>query len=136
MKKHYSVHPTLTLTHQEREEKEEKKKQADAENAAIYEQFVQSFGGGGADEGKTFLRGDITGGASSPRGGNPGTPGSSASGAASPSVGLPASFSLLAGKSAAGAGAGSGAKPALPLALAGWVRSGRVRGWEEGGIES
>lgn len=42
--------------------KEEKKKEADVEAAKIYEQFVQSFDGGGADDGKTFLRGGVAGG--------------------------------------------------------------------------
>lgn len=94
---------------QEREEKEAKKKVEDAEAATIYEQFVASFGGGGADEGKTFLRGGVTGAAAA-KGGKPSVPGGAPGGAGS-GAGAGAY-----GPSSAGA---SGSGPALPAALAG-----------------
>lgn len=75
---------------QEREEKERKEKQAEEEAKAIYQDFVQAFGTPSVDEGTTFLRGGVTGGASSAAGaaGRPGVPRSGVGGAGS-SVALP-----------------------------------------------
>lgn len=69
--------------------KEEKKKEADVEAAKIYEQFVQSFDGG-ADDGKTFLRGGLAGGA----------------GGAGGRMGAPPGRGLLGGGGAGAAGRG------------------------------
>lgn len=114
MRAHPPLSPPLflssrTKTPQEREEKEEKKKEADAESAKIYEQFVQSFGVSGADEGKTFLRGGVAGG-STPRGSRLSAPGSGPGGGAGGALGAY-------GPGSGGVGAASAV--AMPLALAG-----------------
>lgn len=101
---------------QEREEKEEKKKEADAESAKIYEQFVQSFGVGGADEGKTFLRGGVAGGPTL-RGSRLSAPASGPAGIGGAGAG---SGLGTYGPGSGGMGAGSAAV-AMPLALAGYV---------------
>lgn len=88
--------------------KEEKKKEADVEAAKIYEQFVQSFDGGGADDGKTFLRGGVAG-APAGRGTLMGAPPGRGVGGPGGAVGAygPAS------------GGGGGAGVPMPSALAG-----------------
>lgn len=90
--------------------KEEKKKEADVEAAKIYEQFVQSFDGGAADDGKTFLRGGLAGGPAS-GGGRMGAPPSRGGGGPGSSLGAygPAS----------GGGGSSGSGVPMPSALAG-----------------
>ncbi|CAN0238174.1 unnamed protein product, partial [Ectocarpus fasciculatus] len=95
---------------QEREVKEEKKKEADVEAAKIYEQFVQSFDGGGPDDGKTFLRGGVAGG----RGGGGGMGAPPSRGAAGRGGG--GSGSAL---GAYGPASGGGGGVPMPSALAG-----------------
>lgn len=89
--------------------KEEKKKEADVEAAKIYEQFVQSFDGGGPDDGKTFLRGGVAGGRG---GGGMGAP--PARGAAGRGGGGPGST-----LGAYGPASGGGGGVPMPSALAG-----------------
>ena len=89
---------------QEREEKERKDKLADEEAKAIYKDFVQAFGTPSADEGTTFLRGGVTGGASSA--------------AAKPGV-LRSGGGVGVGVGPLSIGAASSSAVALPPALAG-----------------
>lgn len=98
--------------------KQEKQKEADVEAAKIYEQFVQSFDGGSADDGKTFLRGGLAGGP----GGAAGARGGAGRLGAPPPRGLPGAGggpgnALGAYGPASGSGAGSGVP--MPAALAG-----------------
>ena len=90
--------------------KEEKKKEADVEAAKIYEQFVQSFDGGGADDGKTFLRGGLAGGAAGAAGGRMGAP---------PPRGAGGGPGIALGAYGPGSGGGAGSGVPMPSALAG-----------------